>query len=96
MTDFLSVAKASDIPPGEMKTARVGDANVVIANVDGTFFAFGGLCSHEEAPLEEGELDADVVTCPWHFTRFNVRTGEGHRWRDRRSDPGLRDTGRGR
>jgi nitrite reductase/ring-hydroxylating ferredoxin subunit len=34
------------------------------------------LSPHEEGPLVEGELDGDVVTCPWHFTEFNVLTGE--------------------
>jgi nitrite reductase/ring-hydroxylating ferredoxin subunit len=26
-------------------------------------------------PKEEGKLDGDVVECPWHASRFNVRDG---------------------
>lgn len=74
MAEFKSVLKTSEVAPGEMKL--VGGTDIVVANVDGKFCAFGNLCPHEDGPLCEGELDGDVVTCPWHFTEFNVRTGE--------------------
>jgi len=76
MADFESVVKTSDLGPGQMQAVTVDGTAIVVANVDGQFCAFGGVCPHEEAPLAEGELDGDVVTCPWHFTEFNVRTGE--------------------
>ena len=76
MTEFRTVARASDLTPGEMKLVEIEGSEVVIANVDGAYFAFSNTCSHEGGPLAEGELADDVVTCPWHFTPFNVRTGE--------------------
>lgn len=76
MADFTSVLKTSEVPPGEMKLVDVEGTDVVVANVDGKFCAFGNICPHEEGPLVEGELDGDVVTCPWHFTEFNILTGE--------------------
>jgi 3-phenylpropionate/trans-cinnamate dioxygenase ferredoxin component len=75
MADFESVLKTSDLEPGEMRAVTVGGIGMVVANVDGRFCAFGAVCPHEEGPLVEGELDGDVVTCPWHFTEFNVFTG---------------------
>ncbi len=76
MSDFKSVLKTSDLPPCEMKLATLGATEVLVANVNGRFCAFGNICPHEEAPLEDGELEGDVLTCPWHLTRFNVFTGE--------------------
>jgi nitrite reductase/ring-hydroxylating ferredoxin subunit len=76
MSDFVSVLKRSELGPGEMKLVEVDGTDVVVANIDGRFCAFGNICPHEEGPLVEGELDGDVVTCPWHFTEFNVLTGE--------------------
>jgi nitrite reductase/ring-hydroxylating ferredoxin subunit len=76
MADFTRVLKTSEVSPGEMKLVDVAGTDVVVANVDGKFCAFGNICPHEEGPLVEGELDGDVVTCPWHFTEFNVLTGE--------------------
>lgn len=76
MSDFKSVMKTSDLLPGDMKLAKLGATEVLVANLDGRFCAFGNICPHEEAPLEDGELDGNVLTCPWHSTRFNVLTGE--------------------
>ncbi len=76
MAEFQTVAKASEVAPGEMKLVEVGGEEVVIANVGGEYFAFSNTCTHEGGPLSDGELEGDIVTCPWHFTPFNVRTGE--------------------
>ncbi len=76
MAEFQTVASASDLAPGEMKLADVDGEEVVIANVDGEYVAFSNTCTHQGGPLVEGDLAGDTVTCPWHFTPFNVRTGE--------------------
>lgn len=76
MTDFVKVAEAKDIPPGRMKRVEAHGAPITLANVNGTFFAFGDTCTHDAGPLCEGELDGETVICPWHFSRFSIRTGE--------------------
>ncbi|MCC6735290.1 MAG: Rieske 2Fe-2S domain-containing protein [Bauldia sp.] len=73
MTDV--VLDLADLPPGTMKTIDLGGTEVVVANVDGACFAFGGICPHEGGSLGDGELRGAVVTCPWHGARFDVRTG---------------------
>ena len=74
--DFVKVAQADEIPSGRLKLVDVHGERVAIANVDGSFFAFTDECTHDGGPLSDGDLEGDVVTCPWHFSRFNVRTGE--------------------
>jgi nitrite reductase/ring-hydroxylating ferredoxin subunit len=76
MSGFETVAKASEIPPGEMTLVEFEGEEVVIANVDGEFFAFGNICTHSGGPLVEGELDGQSIICPWHSTVFDVATGE--------------------
>ncbi len=76
MAEFRTVAKASDVAAGEMKLVDVDGEEVVIANVNGEYFAFSNTCTHVGGPLSDGELKGDIVTCPWHFTPFNVKTGE--------------------
>lgn len=76
MAEFQTVAKASEIAPGEMKLIDLGGEGVVVANVGGDFFAFGNKCTHVGGPLAEGELDGDTVICPWHATIFDVKSGE--------------------
>lgn len=76
MADFQSVASASEIAPGEMKVVDLEGEKVVVANVDGKFFAFGNTCTHVGGPLDEGELDGETVICPWHASVFDITSGE--------------------
>lgn len=76
MGSFRTVAKTSDIAPGAMKAVDLDGEEVVVANVDGVFFAFSNTCTHKGGPLADGELAGETVTCPWHATVFNVKSGE--------------------
>jgi nitrite reductase/ring-hydroxylating ferredoxin subunit len=76
MSGLETVAKASEIPPGEMTLVELDGEKVVIANADGEFYAFGNTCTHAGGPLVEGELDGKTVICPWHSTVFDITTGE--------------------
>ncbi len=76
MGEFRTVARATEIPSGEMKLVDLDGEKVVVANVDGTFLAFGNTCTHVGGPLEEGDLDGETVVCPWHSSVFDIRSGE--------------------
>ena len=70
------VATLAQVPPGCMKRVEVGEAAVVLYNVDGELFASPDVCPHRGAPLSQGDLDGGVVMCPLHAWEFDVRTGE--------------------
>lgn len=74
--DFVKVASTAEIALGKMKKVVLDKEEVLLANVDGRFYAIGNLCTHEGGPLDEGELEDTTVTCPWHMGQFDVRTGE--------------------
>ncbi|HLS90487.1 MAG TPA: non-heme iron oxygenase ferredoxin subunit [Limnochordia bacterium] len=76
MAEFVTVAKESDLSPGQSMCVIVKGRKVALFNVDGTVYAISDTCSHAEASLSEGELDGHVVTCPRHGARFDVRTGK--------------------
>ena len=59
-----------------MKQVQVDDETIYLANVDGKFYAIGNVCKDEGGPLEESRIDAYEVECPWHGSKFDVRTGE--------------------
>ena len=75
MSNFVRVASVNDLKPGENKVVEVNGEQVALFNVDGEFFATTNTCPHRGGPLGEGFLEGDVVTCPWHGWRFNVKTG---------------------
>ena len=61
--------------PGESKIANVNGTDIALFNVDGEFFAISNVCLHRGGPLGEGFVEGDVVTCPWHGWRYNIKTG---------------------
>ncbi len=73
----ISVGKAADLKPGAMKKVEVpGMDDIVVANVEGKFYAMRGICNHQGGPLSEGELDSNIITCPWHGAQWDVTTGK--------------------
>ncbi len=76
MPQFVPVGSTADIPPGHAKACVVGDREVAVFNVDGSFHAIENACPHQGGPLAEGWLEGGVVTCPWHAWCFDVRTGK--------------------
>ena len=73
---FIPVASTADIPAGGMKCVAVERARVLLAHVDGRFYAISDICGHRNAPLSRGRLAGHVVECPLHFAQFDVRTGK--------------------
>jgi 3-phenylpropionate/trans-cinnamate dioxygenase ferredoxin component len=74
--DFTPVARADDIPAGEMRQFQLGGEDITVANVDGAFHAFGDVCTHAHCSLSDGELEGTTVTCPCHGSQFDVTSGE--------------------
>ncbi|MFO7320156.1 MAG: non-heme iron oxygenase ferredoxin subunit [Chloroflexota bacterium] len=75
-TDFVTVAPAADLPPGERLVFEYGRHWVVVFNVDGEYYAIEDCCTHEEYPLSEGTLRGYSIECAKHGANFDIRTGE--------------------
>jgi ferredoxin-NADP reductase/nitrite reductase/ring-hydroxylating ferredoxin subunit len=74
--DFVKVADTKDIQPSHMKEVQLDGENICLANVEGKYYAIGNVCTHEGGPLADGTLEGYEVECPWHNSKFDVRTGE--------------------
>jgi len=75
MDQFATVAKLGDIQDGDLASFEVAGNQVAIANVGGSFYGFGDVCTHVGCSLSEGELEETTVTCPCHGSQFDVTTG---------------------
>ncbi|GAA4309744.1 nitrite reductase/ring-hydroxylating ferredoxin subunit [Actinomadura luteofluorescens] len=68
---------ADDVPPGRMLRVVTGDAGpLLVSNVNGTIHVTDDTCTHAEASLSEGDLEADRVVCPVHWAEFDLATGK--------------------
>jgi 3-phenylpropionate/trans-cinnamate dioxygenase ferredoxin component len=76
MTDYFKAARVDELEEGELMAVEVDGEPVCLAKVGGCIYAFTDNCTHISGPLNEGELDGEVLTCPWHGAQFNVTTGK--------------------
>ena len=74
--DFVKVADLKDIVPSSMKAVDLAGEKVCIINIEGNYHAIGNVCTHVGGPLDEGTLEGYEIECPWHGSKFDVRTGE--------------------
>ena len=75
MSEFMKMAKSGEVNEGEVAAFEVGGQRVAVANVEGSLYAFGDICTHAHCSLAEGELEGNTVTCPCHGSQFDVTTG---------------------
>jgi len=73
---YEKVAKKQDLQEGGLLKVESGGNPVVLSMVNSKVYAIDAVCSHEGGPLEEGTLEGYEVECPWHGSKFDVRTGE--------------------
>lgn len=81
---MVEVAKTDEIPAGKMKHVEVDGKEIMIANINGKYFAVNDRCGHSSALLSMGNLNGDIVTCPPHAAQFDITTGKKTR------EPNLR------
>jgi 3-phenylpropionate/trans-cinnamate dioxygenase ferredoxin subunit len=77
MSEFVAVAKTSELPdPGKM-LVEVGERLVVLMRAAGHYYALDDICTHDGGPLSEGPLDpqSNTIACPRHGAKFDIRTG---------------------
>jgi 3-phenylpropionate/trans-cinnamate dioxygenase ferredoxin subunit len=73
--DFVEIGPA-DLPNGERLFVEIADKPIVVFNIAGKYFAIGDVCTHDDGPLGDGELEGYEVVCPRHGGQFDVRTGK--------------------
>ena len=82
MSIFVKVAKVCDLAEGGMVAVLVGDTEVLLARVQGQYYAISNVCSHADAWLHQGDLRPATweVQCPLHQGCFDLRTGYPTAW----------------
>ncbi|MGH7034618.1 MAG: Rieske (2Fe-2S) protein [Stellaceae bacterium] len=76
---MIALCTTEELRDGAILCKRVaGIGEVAIARLEGGsgYVAFEPRCPHARGPLAEGKRNGDVVICPWHFFRFDLKTGK--------------------
>jgi len=73
---FTKVLLEGRLTEGMLIKAMAGDTPILLYKKGDTVCAISETCSHAGGPLSEGELDGNLVQCPWHASRFDICTGQ--------------------
>jgi 3-phenylpropionate/trans-cinnamate dioxygenase ferredoxin component len=74
--EYVEIAPADQLPDGERMFIEVEAKSIVIFNLAGKLFAIGDVCSHDNGPVGDGEVEDDEIICPRHGGRFDIRNGK--------------------
>ncbi|MGI0046607.1 MAG: Rieske (2Fe-2S) protein [Nitrosotalea sp.] len=72
----IIVGKTTDIPTGKIQKIIADGKDILIINMNGSFYAMDDTCTHAGASLSEGVLEGSTVTCGWHGAKFDCKTGK--------------------
>ena len=72
---LVELCDKSILVVGELKSFKAKGHEILAVNVGGKVFCLDGRCTHAGAPLAEGTLEGEVLTCPWHYSQFNITSG---------------------
>ena len=75
-TGWVRAASRTELPPGEVIGVEIVGRSIALYDVDGDVFATDNICTHAYARLSDGWLDGDLIECPLHAARFDVRSGK--------------------
>ncbi len=77
---WIEAVSVADLPAGSSASVFAAGREIALFNVQGQIYALANRCSHARGPLSAGVVEADpvncTVTCPWHYARFDLTTGE--------------------
>jgi 3-phenylpropionate/trans-cinnamate dioxygenase ferredoxin subunit len=74
--DYIEIAPVDQLLPGERLFVTVGGKSIVLFNLAGKLFAISDVCSHDNGPVGDGEIEDFDIICPRHGARFDLLTGK--------------------
>ena len=74
--EFTGILPVDQILVGDRLFIEIAGKQIVLFNLAGKIFAIGDVCSHDNGPLGDGEVEENEIICPRHGARFDIQTGK--------------------
>jgi nitrite reductase/ring-hydroxylating ferredoxin subunit/uncharacterized membrane protein len=74
-SEWAEAMPEPELVEGRPACVLVDRVPVLLVREGGEILALANRCTHRGGPLHEGEIGGGQVTCPWHGSRFDLRTG---------------------
>lgn len=76
----IKIGTVNEFLPGKLRVVRADGVMVVVNHTKSGFCAVENRCPHLGLPLGSGKVEGNVITCPFHGSKFNMSTGENLDW----------------
>ena len=73
--EYVAIGPA-DLANGERRIVEIDGNAIAVFNIAGTLYAIADVCSHDDGPVAEGDLNGYKIECPRHGAHFDVRSGK--------------------
>ena len=80
MGEYIRAGSIGDFPEGMPKKVFIKGKDIMLTEVDGKYYAISNRCLHLGGQLSEGKLEGTIITCPRHFSKFDITNGSVVRW----------------
>jgi nitrite reductase/ring-hydroxylating ferredoxin subunit len=77
---WIKAIPESDLPDGERAVVDAGGLSILLIHSEGTIYALESRCPHMRLPLKGAKIEGATLTCPWHHSAFDLRTGDVQDW----------------
>lgn len=74
--NYFRVCALNELPEDERIFFEIGNHSIVMFNIAGKVFAIADVCSHDNGPVGDGDLDGETIKCPRHGAVFDLNTGK--------------------
>lgn len=75
MIDRLYFCNQDDLAEGRIVVKRLLARRFAMLRRGDRIIAFDADCKHMRAPLETGNLNGDILRCPWHGWEYDLLSG---------------------
>jgi len=72
---FVKATDTTGLSVGSKKMVVVDGKEILLTNIDGSYYAIANKCPHMGGSLVKGTLEDGIITCPRHGSKFDVKTG---------------------
>jgi nitrite reductase/ring-hydroxylating ferredoxin subunit len=76
MGRYIRIAEVHEVPKNKMQVFNVEGHEILVINLEGKFYAVSNKCPHMKYPLYLGSLNGKIITCGFHYAKFDITTGK--------------------
>ncbi len=73
---FQKLCGVNDLEENQTIVVEIKEKNILVTKINGEFYAVENNCTHENLPLNGGQVYEGQIQCPHHGARFDIKSGK--------------------